>query len=80
MCVWDLSAPSVPKAVLISEGTPSCCGFAPSPATNIVFAGACSQVAAARGVGCVELPRHGEGQRVPVELRNLSLSPQINLE
>ena len=48
MCVWDLSAPSFPKAVLISEGTPSCCGFAPSPATNIVFAGACSQIAEVR--------------------------------
>ncbi|GAX75539.1 hypothetical protein CEUSTIGMA_g2982.t1 [Chlamydomonas eustigma] len=39
LCVWDLSAPAAPKAVLISEGSPTCCGFAPSPASSVVFAG-----------------------------------------
>mmetsp|Transcript_7254 Transcript_7254/g.15826 ORF Transcript_7254/g.15826 Transcript_7254/m.15826 type:complete len:708 (+) Transcript_7254:280-2403(+) len=39
MCVWDIAAPSSPKHVLVSEGTPTCCGFAPAPATHIVFAG-----------------------------------------
>ena len=39
LCVWDLSSPKAPKAVLVSEGTPSCCGFAPAPASSIVFAG-----------------------------------------
>eukprot|EP00955_Chlamydomonas_euryale_P017291 184622-Chlamydomonas_euryale.AAC.4 len=39
LCVWDLSAPVHPKAVLVSEGSPSCCGFCPAPAGHVVFAG-----------------------------------------
>ena len=39
LCVWDLSAPESPKHVLVSEGSPNCCGFAPSPSTNVVYAG-----------------------------------------
>lgn len=39
LCVWDLSSPDAPKFVLVSEGTPNCCGFAPAPASHVVFAG-----------------------------------------
>ena len=39
LCVWDLSSPQAPKSVLVSEGTPNCCGFVPAPASHIVFAG-----------------------------------------
>lgn len=39
MCVWDLSNPTVPHAVLISEGSPAVCCWGSAPATNLVFAG-----------------------------------------
>ncbi|KAG2446162.1 hypothetical protein HXX76_000757 [Chlamydomonas incerta] len=47
MCVWDLSSAArgpqlqgaLPAAVLISEGSPSCCCWAPAPSTSLVFAG-----------------------------------------
>ncbi|MEW5309464.1 MAG: hypothetical protein WDW38_001352 [Sanguina aurantia] len=39
MCVWDLSNPTVPHAVLVSEGSPAVCCWGPAPATNLVFAG-----------------------------------------
>ncbi|KXZ56466.1 hypothetical protein GPECTOR_1g417 [Gonium pectorale] len=39
LAVWDLSAPSSPASVLVSEGSPSCCCWAPAPHTNMVFAG-----------------------------------------
>lgn len=39
LCVWDLSAPATPRAILVSEGSPTCCGFAPSPASHVVYAG-----------------------------------------
>ncbi|KAG1661081.1 hypothetical protein FOA52_004543 [Chlamydomonas sp. UWO 241] len=40
LAVWDLSSPGAgPKAVLVSEGAPSACGFCPHPASHVVFAG-----------------------------------------
>ncbi|KAG2440517.1 hypothetical protein HYH02_010395 [Chlamydomonas schloesseri] len=47
MCVWDLSSAArgpqlqgaTPSAVLVSEGSPSCCCWAPAPSTSLVFAG-----------------------------------------
>ncbi|GFR41343.1 hypothetical protein Agub_g2028 [Astrephomene gubernaculifera] len=39
LCVWDLSATSAPAAVMVSEGSPSCCCWAPAPSTSLVFAG-----------------------------------------
>lgn len=46
MAVWDLSAPTKPTAVLVSEGSPSCCAWAPPVASTaaggsvrLVFAG-----------------------------------------
>lgn len=39
LCVWDLSRPAQPQAVMASEGSPSCCCWAPLPLTNVAFAG-----------------------------------------
>ncbi|PNG99314.1 WD repeat domain-containing protein, partial [Tetrabaena socialis] len=39
LCTWDLSAPSAPAAVMVSEGSPSCCCWAPAPSTTLLFAG-----------------------------------------
>ncbi|EFJ44849.1 hypothetical protein VOLCADRAFT_94869 [Volvox carteri f. nagariensis] len=40
LCVWDLSSPTAPPlSVLVSEGSPSCCCWAPAPSTTLVFAG-----------------------------------------
>eukprot|EP00798_Chlamydomonas_sp_ICE-L_P001605 gene1605-32994_t len=39
LCVWDMGKPARPRAVLISEGSPSCCTFAPASASHVVFAG-----------------------------------------
>eukprot|EP00198_Chlamydomonas_reinhardtii_P013195 XP_001702532.1 flagellar associated protein [Chlamydomonas reinhardtii] len=47
MCVWDLSSAArgpqlqgaTPSAVLVSEGSPACCCWAPAPSTSLVFAG-----------------------------------------
>ncbi|GLI68764.1 hypothetical protein VaNZ11_013255 [Volvox africanus] len=39
LCVWDLSTPNAPASVLVSEGTPSCCCWAPAPSISLVFAG-----------------------------------------
>ncbi|GLC72440.1 hypothetical protein PLESTF_001247900 [Pleodorina starrii] len=39
LCTWDLSDPAAPSAVMVSEGVPSCCCWAPAPSTTLVFAG-----------------------------------------
>lgn len=39
LCVWDLSATAAPHAILVSEGSPTCCCWAPAPSTSLVFAG-----------------------------------------